>query len=253
MESRIVFKSLGILLLFFLPISLIAQQKIVLCEDPWPPYTIGQSGYAPTGGIAVEYVTELFSRMEGVQLEMILIPWKRCLAEVEEGNIDGVILALYSEERATYMQFSNEPYFINPISLFYLKEKYPSGVQWETYNDLSPYRIGLLRGSSVPELEKAAKDNIVTLDLGKTAELNFRKLAKGRLDLVVSNNLVGNTLAKETGLEGKYGIVDRPLMVSKYYLPFSKKSPAIKLIPQMDKIIREMQAEGVMQKIIEKY
>lgn len=47
---------------------------ISLLEDPWPPYIEGMIGKPASGGKLVNLYQELFSRIEGVQVEFLLMP-----------------------------------------------------------------------------------------------------------------------------------------------------------------------------------
>ena len=67
---------------------------ISLVEDPWPPYIEGRTGEPASGGKLVELYRELFRRIEGVEVEYLLMPWKRALVEVELGRQDGFLKLL---------------------------------------------------------------------------------------------------------------------------------------------------------------
>ncbi len=240
-----------VLLIFFVGnlSSSFAQRKVTLCNDPWPPFTKGENGFAPTGGLAVEIQKEIFKRMEGVELELILFPWKRCLKEVKEGNIDGIIIGLKSSKRP-YLVYPDE-LFPQRIVFFYSIETHPDGIVWENLEDLSDYWIGVLGGSTYTnEFSNAVKDGILKVDASKTAALAIKKLAKGRVDLVVSNESVANEIIKAEGFGDILRVAEKPLRTRPYYMAFGDKSSATDLIPQVNKAIAAIKSDGTMKRIL---
>lgn len=228
--------------------SALAQTKISLCEDPWPPYTIGKMGEAPAGGIAVQINQALYERIPEIELTMILMPWKRCLKEVERGTKDGFIIALKSPLRP-YVGYADS-IFDNPISFFYRKAKFPNGFDWKKLEDFIPYRIGMLDGSvGGEEFDKMEKDNILNIERSKNVGINFRKLMADRVDFVFSNEIVGFYTAQKMGVLDQVAAT-RPLQMFKYYSPISHKSPLKQFIPQINQALQTMKQEGVIDAIL---
>ena len=60
-------------ILLFMPGNIVAGEikKVHIVDEPYPPYTLGEYGGPVTGGIGVEIVQELFSRL-GVVVEFEL-------------------------------------------------------------------------------------------------------------------------------------------------------------------------------------
>jgi len=80
--------------------------NVKLSLDLWPPYTIGVEGKAPTGGFAVEFTNEIFSRLN-IAYTAKLYPWKLCLKHIEHGKRDGLMLLTKNAERSNYMEFTD--------------------------------------------------------------------------------------------------------------------------------------------------
>jgi len=227
-----------------------AQDKVVkLCEDPWPPWTIGEMGESPIGGFAVKITHKIFERIKGAEPNMQLLPWKRCLRDIELGRMDGYLMALYTEERAQYLIVS-DPFLTSRALLYYLVSKYPKGIKWKTFNDLSPYVIGDVIGySTSPEWDEAIKNNIFTAEKVKTDELNFKKLLKGRLDLALFNEQIANEFINKFGAEDKVDYAKKPVKVTLYRMALGKKSPHLQMLPKINQVIGELQAEGAIDEI----
>ncbi len=241
---------LGLLLFLSAPVATFAQpSKVTLCNDPWPPFTVGKSGSAPEGGLAFEIVNEIFDRMDGVSVEMQLMPWKRCLKQIETGKIDGAMLALKSAKRP-YLRYPKSV-FAGRVGFFYHKEKHPNGISWEKPEDLAGLRVGFLAGTKVsPAIQAAMDAGVIKADKAKDASLNFNKLRKGRIDLAISNEPVGFALIKEKGWQGEFAVTKKPVEESPYYMPLGHKSPALELIPKINVAIESMIADGFIQKVV---
>ncbi len=236
-------------------IPLQAQYQVQLCEDPWPPYTSGKSGYLAEGGIAVKMMQRVFERAgaiigQPIDLELLLLPWKRCLKDVDRGRLDGVMFALKYDNRRLFLRYS-DALVLHRVAMFYNKKKFPDGVSWETYEDLKNFRIGLLTGSGGDqEFDTAVKKGIIKTDYSPDVSKNFTKLLDDRVDLLVCNELVAAQVIQKLGWEGKFATTPKPFREESYYMALGEKSPALPLMPYINQAIAEMKASGEMQAIL---
>ena len=70
-------------------LSPLAQaERLRLVSDDWAPYVYQQNGQPR--GIDYEVTTQVFKRL-GVEVEWQFLPWKRCLAMIEQGLADGIV------------------------------------------------------------------------------------------------------------------------------------------------------------------
>jgi len=229
-----------------------AQDKVLkFCTDPWPPWIIGDMGEAPTDGFAVKIFHSVFERIKGVDSNIIVLPWKRCLRDIELGRLDGYIMGLYNKDRAQYLTVS-DPYLTSRALLYYLVSKYPKRINWKTFNDLSPYVIGDVIGySTSPEWDEAIKNNIIHVARVKNDKLNFKKLLQKRVDLALFNEQIANEFINEFGTEDKVGYAKKPVKVTLYRMSLGKKSAHYSMLPQINQVIGELKAEGVIDEIMQ--
>ena len=229
--------------------SLEAQTIVRLCEAPFPPYVTGKEGHAPTGGIAVRIVEAIFSKIDGVTVEMVLLPLARCLKYVETGNQDGLILSIKTKGRP-YLVYP-DPLFPTRGRLYYMKANFPNGFEWKTFQDLNPYRIGTVAGASFgPAFDDASKQKKINIQFSDNADLVFQKLFAQRIDLAVAHHTVAKQLIKEAGMAGKIGVGGKDFNQVPYYTPLSQRSPAVRFIPRINQGIAELKAEGGIQRIL---
>ncbi|MBV8660035.1 MAG: transporter substrate-binding domain-containing protein, partial [Burkholderiales bacterium] len=71
-------------------------EKLVFATTEFPPFII-QQGTELTG-VDVDVLHELCKRV-GVEVEIRTMPWTRALAYVKGGQVDGIIMPVYSKER----------------------------------------------------------------------------------------------------------------------------------------------------------
>jgi polar amino acid transport system substrate-binding protein len=102
-------------------------KAIKICDmaDEWPPYTyFERAGGKPTEkiiGFSIDYVTEILSK-HNITATIVLIPWRRCLAEVESGVSAMLLNASVNEERKTKYLIS-DPYYEVTDVYFYSQAK----------------------------------------------------------------------------------------------------------------------------------
>ena len=224
----------------------LADQTVTFVGDPWPPYVEGVLGEDAKAGVAVEVVNEIFSHIENVNARFPLIPWNRALIEVEAGSQDGIGILLKTPEREEFMVYSVP--MITSMNMVWSTAD--NVFEWDSVEDFHGLRVGIIDGYSYgEELDRNFKTGrIVTVKLS-TVERMFTMLANDRIDLALANEAVGAALAKEfpqAGIRSANRATDSEI----FFLAISRKSSAVGYIPEINRIILELQASGVIQRII---
>ena len=69
-------------------------------DTPGSPWVMGDGAHFQTGapGIEIE-LYQLMARRLNLELSMIRMPWKRCLADLKTGRLDGIFPASFKPER----------------------------------------------------------------------------------------------------------------------------------------------------------
>lgn len=224
-------------------------KEVLFLEDPWPPYTLGEENKAPTGGIGVEMVTEVFKRL-GVAAKFQLHPWKRCLKMAEAGEADGLMLVIADPERDAYLALS-DVVFDARETLFYRPDRL-KGFSWNEFTDLKDYTIGLVNGFTYSDaFAKAIEEVPLKVEYATTSEDNMRKLFAGRVDLIEDDDDVAHALlARHADWKKAIQAAKKPVASFPFHIAIAKKSPAMKLMPEINRVIAEMRADGTMEKIL---
>ncbi len=257
MKTRHNMKKTFFILIFivstFLGLSMPAygETNLTLCEDPFPPFVIGEPGFEAKGGYSVKLLERIFSEIEGVSAQFLVLPWKRCVNAVKEGTIDGIIILSYKEDRLSWITYS-DPYFISRTMIYYAPEHTPR-IQWETLADLSQYWIGVIDGLSYgPDFGHALKAKVLTkIDRSKDGEIRSKKLLKRRVDLMLENELVQKEFNRKNNWEGKILALEKPLKQTPYFMALSNRSAAVSLMPRIKELIAKFEQQGVIKKIFE--
>lgn len=109
--------------------------------------------------------------------------------------------------------------YIN-FKLFYLKSRFPNETSLPSFEGLKTYRVGNVRGSSTtPVLQSLG----IEPDWISTLELNFRKLAAGRVDFAIAGEKAGWTLIDQLSMpQEQFGTISDPIHVVPISLVFHK-------------------------------
>ena len=92
------------------------------------------------------------------------------------------------------------------------------------------------------------------VDIAKTDEQNFKKLAIGRTDVFFCNETAANTVfSKNKELKDKFLYMKKPLKEVILYMSISKKSELINELPEINKELQKMIDEGFVEEVMKKY
>jgi len=237
-----------ICLLFISVIGTMAQEKTVnIVSVPWPPY---YDQYLPDYGLSCKIITAIYAA-QGYKVNFHFRAWVQCMELVKKGEFDGVGTSYFTEERAKIYHYS-EPYLECPIVFFKRKDQ---SITWKNYEDLKPYRIGIVRGYANPAaFEKA---DFLNKRVARDPVLNFKKLLLKQVDLIVSEKFVGNHILQTKLPDHEKELfepISPPLDMNKIYIMFSKKVSDIQ--PKMDAFnagLEIIKSNGTLQQIISEF
>ncbi|MBB5204560.1 polar amino acid transport system substrate-binding protein [Inhella inkyongensis] len=181
------------ILLLALAISWPAVQaetlRVCLNDVGHPPWRDSDAqGKAKRSGLDFVFL-KLLGERSGVRIDVDLLPWKRCLADVKSGNQDailGISYLLEREELGHYPQLSGQP---DP-SLAVRFDRYAwyaaadSGIHWDgkiLHGVTAETLVGVPSGYSIAVQVKQL--GLKVDDAARTSQANLEKLARGRVQL----------------------------------------------------------------------
>lgn len=235
-----------IIFIFLCIFNLSFSEKIVtLATDSLPPYHSPDiEGY----GFFAEIVKEAFA-IENYELVLKFVPWNRAMEYGEKGIYDGVIGALYSDEREISFLFS-DPVYPYKFILYTNKSTIKSREEFDKMKNL---KLGQVKGYHYP-IEKDLIKNY-TIIYSSTIHNNLNALINKRVDFIIeSNPVIENLISNKFKDKGNliHGI--DIFSENDFFIMISKKaSNSTIILEDFNKGLKEIKKNGTYDKILKKY
>ena len=156
---------------------------------------IEEDGAGKYTGYGVELL-ERISRITGWRYEYVYGDWQQILSQLDEGSIDLIMTAQYTEERADQFLFSQQP-IGDELAVVYARED--ASVYYDDSAAMDGLRIGLLQGSyqnqSWQDYAEKHGLNCPATEY-KTENQLMEALLSQQVDLIVSGGLALHDEAK---------------------------------------------------------
>lgn len=225
--------------------TLSRENSITLATSEYPPY-YGEK--LANHGPVTEIIKAAYSQV-GYDVSVAFYPWPRAELMAQKGLHDGIFPPWYSEQRAQYLAFS-DPLFPNNLSFYKRKDR---RIAYTSYQDLKPYRIGVVRGYLNP---KGFNEAGLEVEEVPVDHHNLLKLALGRLDLVLIDDHVAKYLIKTEMPEQGY-LLEKlgPTLESKMqFLCLSKQVPGYeKKLADFNRGLKLLRESGEYTQILSKH
>jgi len=224
-----------------------AKEVITLAIGDWAPYT---SSTEVNGKIAEHIVREAFS-LENIDVKYKYYPWKRSLVLVKRGDEIGTFPWYKTAKREKDFIISREAIMVSKTVFFHLKSL---NLQWDKYSDLKNYKIGATLGFyyTTHLNNKGLKVEEVPRE-----ELNFKKLLRGRLDIVPADFYVGYNVIYKLYTPQKAALFTnhpKSILHDRMYLMISRHvSNAQEIADRFDKGLLKLKGTGRYDKIISEF
>lgn len=184
---------LSLLLVLVAPVAAWAQPapkvlRLCLNEVPHPPWRFADA----QGRVAREgldfFIAQQWAQRSGLEVQIALQPWKRCLADLKDGLQDAVLSMSHLPERDAIAVFPRTAsgQLDEGLALrfnqyaFYVRRD--SGVRWDGHQ-LKPWPsdalVGVQAGYSVASLLR--QQGFKVDEAARTVEANLEKLVRGRV------------------------------------------------------------------------
>lgn len=219
------------------------KEKLKLCSTAdWPPYEYTDTTTKQVTGSSVDIIKELSNKLN-FNVEILSLPWERCLQMNKDGDMDGIFTVSKTTDREQYLIYPQKS--IQNVSYIFATTK-GSKTAWNESKNVNhiPQPIGSPQGYSVTKTLKEIK-NIKVDDSAQSDEVNLNKLLLGRLGSIAIGPQALELLIKEKNVSDKIQMLNPPFVDSKkYYIAISKKykndeKKAIELAQKFDAVIIE--------------
>lgn len=244
--------SLGIATAVSSPAFAACDDPIKVGWEPWPPFQIPTESGAPNG-IDPDILREIGART-GCEITFHETPWKRHLRMVANGDLHIAPAANKTAERDAYAKWTVS-YMPYEAILWTDAEASSSFDSLKAYLDAG-HSVGIIRGITLgekmdallaqPEYADQVREN-------KSTKINIRMIAAGRLDGLVDNATTTGYIAKQENLRDEIKPSELVVQSDDIHFMFSDTATPQETIDLFDEAIREMKADGTIQKIVGEY
>ena len=236
-----------------------SARKLLIVGEAWPPFEFEDNGQVV--GIDVDIVRHIMGKMH-IETEMRLMPWSRAWSMVENGQADAVFSTSRKDDRKPYLYYPKEDMWTSEFVFFTKRaDKLPV---LNGYEDVKAkeLQVGVVRGNSYnndfwkafPRTEAGKLHQL--LQPARSAEVNFKKLARGRIDLYILDKTVGLYMLSQLQLQQDIAFYETALFAKGYPMPFVKKSdyPGLaEIAAQFERELIALKASGEYDKLREKW
>lgn len=221
-------------------------QSVSIRTDEWFPMN-GKPGDKPEGFL-IDFAKRTFD-----SVDYKLMSWQRAVEEVKQGNFDCVIGAF--KEDAPGFVFPEESWGVNQTAVYVRSS---DTWQYDGPSSLLDRKVGIIKGYSyedeIDSLVKSRKDVFKALSGVDALDKNVKKLAAGRIDTLIESEPVANAKILQLGLQGKIKLVGHTNLPQPMYIACSPaKAKSKELVKRVDEVIRELRANGEIEKIMSQY
>jgi polar amino acid transport system substrate-binding protein len=222
-----------------------SKELIASGHPAWPPIMY-QKGDKIVGA-GPELFAKIFQELGVKAAFKYEGPWDQVQAKAKSGSVDVLVAAYKTPERETYMKYSI-PYTVDPVSLVIKKGNVLTYNKWE---DLIGKKGVVMVGDSYgADFDKFMAQNLTVVKVG-TPEEAVALLEKEEADYFVYALYSAEAYIFEKKASEKIEIVHRPVATENFYLTISKKSSFIGLMPEINKLLKQYEADGTIQQLID--
>jgi polar amino acid transport system substrate-binding protein len=227
------------LLIFFLFTAVESQSKnLKKCErltvagaQSWYPYSYVKKGEKVYTGVLKESLKSVTDEQGILLKDWTELPWKRAEINLEKGNIDILLGAFHTPERAKKWVFS-KPLANTELVLFSLKEIEDVNRLKQIYNKDISYPFGMATGKKF----SAIKLKIQTEHIVHHAQI-YGMLLKKHTDFGLLPKLAIETYLTEHKLKDEFKIHPVKLDSQNVYLVTAKNNPCLSKIKSVFKLL----------------
>ena len=248
-----------LLILFsFVSASEIKRPFIWVDDEDYKPMIYKDKNGKPAG-IFNDIMSEIFKRLN-IPLKKAVYPWKRTQKLVKEGKADAMV-TVYTKERQKFMIATEPIWYVNE-TLFFRRDnpKACKLLKVNSFEELKDFTVTETIGSgwSKEQFKKYGIKNIIWVPDTESA---FNVLAKKRADVYFTSDIYALELLKQKQNPAnpfykdyqQIVAITPPFIKLPFRLLIRKDSPYAKLVPKINKVLKEMKKDGTYKKIIQKY
>jgi polar amino acid transport system substrate-binding protein len=245
------FKSLFLVMLTTLlltaPPARAAAPMIISGNSDSPPVSWDKSGKFM--GVGPELAAKILSELNIPFSMQVAGNWQQVQDKTRDGAVDMIVAAYKNKERQAYMDYSIS-FLESPVVIVVKKGGAFPFFSWKS---LVGKKGVAHSGESFGEKFDAFIKSELNVDY-LPYERAFQMLAEDTADYLIIDLYPAIIYSKLLRAEDKVEFLDTPVSVQHFHMTVSKKSPYIKLLPEINNKIAQLQKEKYIKKLlIEQY
>ena len=199
-------------------------------------------------GASLALATRILSDMH-VPYELRYVgPFPRLMANVQAGRIDVVTTLKRTPERAVLLNFTSVPAFANPISVFVPRGRRFAYAGWQ---DLQGRVGGMALGTRFGEPFDSYLREHLRVESSNSLESNFKKLAVGRIDYLITGYYNGVAYMEAQHLEQQFVALTPPLNETQNYIGFYRNSACMRHFKEFDRRLAALVKAGEPDRMVQ--
>ncbi|KKJ78208.1 hypothetical protein WH95_02395 [Kiloniella litopenaei] len=242
-------KLLPLVLLFsIVPAMVMAAPLKLAFPEHYAPLVWTENGKMK--GAAIDLLNIIFRNKLDVETQYNGYPWSRAQINVEKGIADAFVTTP-TPERLTYTTCSTEPVFDIDIVIYtYLNHPRRDEIlAVSTPRDLLKFILVDYRGNGW--LKSRLPDaRVVWTD---TLEQTYKLLANKRADIIVRDTVNFDYHARDHRYTDRIEKTSVVVDTINIHLCINKTSEYTSILPDFDRVVRELRKEGVIESIVKDY
>lgn len=234
------------LLIFFITITIQASAEPIkfVYHEAFRPCSWKENNTMK--GILIDVINEAVVNRMNLEVTHEGLPWKRAQSHVQKGKADAFI-TVPTTARLAYTIKNTEPVININLSIVTRKD-HPKLKQMKsitTIEQLKNYSLTNYLGNGW------AKQNLNHLKVHclPTIDLLFPFLIAGRADIAIISDKLSKYEIKRLGYEKKLAVLPNAIASVPFHLCIRKTSEHTSILKRFDSVIKEMTADGTLQKI----
>ncbi len=199
-------------------------------------------------GASLALATRIFSDM-GVPFEVRYVgPFPRLMANAQAGHIDVVTTLKQTPERSSYMDFTSVPAFANPVSVFVPRQRSFAYSGWQ---DLQGKVGGIAIGTKFGEPFDSYLRDHLRIESSSSLESNFKKLAIGRIDYLITGYYNGVAYLEAHQLQRQFAALTPPVNETQNYVGFYRNSACMRYFREFDRRLAVLVKAGEPERMVQ--
>jgi polar amino acid transport system substrate-binding protein len=202
----------------------------IYTDDSLRPYSFIENGEVK--GIYINIIKAVFDKMQGYNVKIVAVPWKRGKKLMESGNGFGLATAYFHGHDWPYLYPYSLPFASDVLNVYCNQDtlNHDRPVWPDDYKNLRIGRPSGYCGFGGPKFDKMVKEKKITLEESKGAVTQILKLGSGRVDCIIMDQTTFHVGYQKTIHDGRFlstwkePVLGVEISRNEVYIGYSKKA-----------------------------